>query len=206
MYTFTIRNGFRFAPPSNQPVTAETFKTTIERTLNPRMDSPEASTFDDIVGAKAYMAGKAHGIRGVIAKGNVLRIRLTTPNPALPSQLAMPFFCAVPSDTPINPNGVGVIPSAGPVTVKSYTPQGIVLVRNPNYRGQRPHHFDRIEVAENVPGPQAIRAVKAGTADYADELRVHLGGCARARGPLRRAQLGRPERASAVFPEHAARD
>ena len=38
-YTFKIRPGFRFSPPSNQPVTAQTFKDSIERTLNPRMDS-----------------------------------------------------------------------------------------------------------------------------------------------------------------------
>ena len=43
-YTFTIRRGFRFSPPSNEPVTAQTFKATIERTLNPRMRSPVAHT------------------------------------------------------------------------------------------------------------------------------------------------------------------
>ena len=30
-YTFRIRPGFRFSPPSNEPVTAETFRHTIER-------------------------------------------------------------------------------------------------------------------------------------------------------------------------------
>ena len=35
-YTFTIRPGFRFSPPSNEPVTAQTFKHSIERTLNPQ--------------------------------------------------------------------------------------------------------------------------------------------------------------------------
>ena len=34
-YTFTIRPGMRFSPPSNQPVTAQTFKHTIERSLSP---------------------------------------------------------------------------------------------------------------------------------------------------------------------------
>ena len=42
-YTFTIRSGFRFSPPSTEPVTAQTFKHTIERTLNPAMKSPAAS-------------------------------------------------------------------------------------------------------------------------------------------------------------------
>ena len=56
-YTFTIRPGFRFSPPSNDPVTARTFKDTIERTLNPKMHSPVADEFADIVGVADYTAG-----------------------------------------------------------------------------------------------------------------------------------------------------
>ena len=40
LYTFRIRPGFRFSPPSNEPVTAATFKSTIERVANPRLKSP----------------------------------------------------------------------------------------------------------------------------------------------------------------------
>ena len=36
-YTFTIRKGFRFSPPSNEPVTAQTFKYALERALSPKM-------------------------------------------------------------------------------------------------------------------------------------------------------------------------
>ena len=36
-YTFTVRPGFRFSPPSDAPVTAATFKHTIERTLGPKL-------------------------------------------------------------------------------------------------------------------------------------------------------------------------
>ena len=67
-YTFKIRPGFRFSPPSNEPVTAQTFKDTIERTLNPGMHSYYAHFLADIVGAGAYMAGKASHIAGVIAR------------------------------------------------------------------------------------------------------------------------------------------
>jgi YVTN family beta-propeller protein len=167
-YTFTIRPGFRFSPPSNAPVTAETFKNTIERTLNPAMKSPVDAEFDDVVGGRAYMAGRAAHISGVAADGDKLVIRLTAPDPDLLSRLAQPFFCAVPTDTPVNPQGVRLIPSAGPYQVASYTPgQGIVLTRNPNYRGSRPHRLARIEVAVNVPGPRAVSHVLRGSADYA---------------------------------------
>ena len=167
-YTYTIRTGFRFSPPSNEPVTAQTFKDTIERTLNPAMKSPAASQFGEIVGARAYMAGKTPHIAGIIARGSTLTIRLTAPAPDLPSRIAEPFFCAVPPDTPIERNGVPEIPSAGPYRVTSYTPgQGIVLTRNPNYHGSRPHRLARIELNVAVSPQRAIAQVKAGRADYA---------------------------------------
>ena len=43
-YTFTVRSGFKFSPPSNQPVTAETFKFAINRALNPRMNCRRRSS------------------------------------------------------------------------------------------------------------------------------------------------------------------
>jgi YVTN family beta-propeller protein len=165
-YTFAIRPGFRFSPPSNQPVTAQTFKDTLERTFNPRMKSGYGGDFADIAGFGAYAAGKVSHISGITARGDTLTIRLLAPNPDLLARLAGPYACAVPTDTPINPNGVNVIPMAGPYYVKSYTPgQGVVLVRNPNYHGSRPHHFARIEVTAGFSAAQAIAAVKGGTAD-----------------------------------------
>jgi tRNA A-37 threonylcarbamoyl transferase component Bud32/streptogramin lyase len=54
-YTFRIRPGFRFSPPSNEAVTAETFRHTIERALSHKLGAygflvPFSS---DIVGASA---------------------------------------------------------------------------------------------------------------------------------------------------------
>jgi peptide/nickel transport system substrate-binding protein len=166
-YTFTIRPGFRFSPPSDQPVTAETFKYTIERTLNPKTESPFAQYLGDVVGADAYMAGKAGGISGVSAIGNKLIIRLRAPEPDFVSRIALTAFCAVPTNTPITRSGERVIPSAGPYYVASYTPgQGVVLLRNPNYHGRRPHHFARIELTVGVAAQRAVSEIEAGTADY----------------------------------------
>src|SRR5262249_36141468 len=147
-YTFTIRKGFRFSPPSNTPVTAETFKYSIERSLNRRMRSPVAGQFGDIAGARAYMAGRADHIAGVIARGDKLTIRLTAPAPDFLARTTEPAFCSVPSNTPIDPRHVRSTPSAGPYQVASFTPgQGVVLTPNPNYRGSRPHRLARIELA-----------------------------------------------------------
>ncbi|MGZ4418822.1 MAG: BTAD domain-containing putative transcriptional regulator, partial [Gaiellaceae bacterium] len=94
-YTFALRSGYRFSPPSNEPVTARTFKDTIERTLDRRAKSPAVlyGYLDDIVGARAYERGKARHIVGVIARGNRLTIRLTRRAGDFPARLTMPFFC-----------------------------------------------------------------------------------------------------------------
>ncbi len=167
-YTFKIRPGFRFSPPSNQPVTAQTFKTTIERTLNPRTRSGYAADLADIVGAGAYMSGKASHIAGVIASGDTLTIRLLAPAPDFLARISQPAgSCAVPTNTPVDRNGVNRIPSAGPYYVTTYTPrQGVVLKRNPNYHGGRQHHFARIELAVGISPKRAVSEVEAGLADY----------------------------------------
>ena len=77
----------------------------------------------DVVGAGAYESGRAAHISGIVAKGNRLTLHLSAPVPDLPSRLAMPSFCAVPLETPLDPKGVRVIPSAGPYYVTSYTPE-----------------------------------------------------------------------------------
>ncbi len=166
-YTFRIRPGFRFSPPSNQPVTPQTFKDSIERTLSPKMHSPWAPFLGDVVGARAYMAGKTSHIAGVIANRDTLTIHLLAPAPDFLSRIALSGFCAVPSNTPIK--AVRVIPSAGPYYVASYTPgQGVVLARNPNYHGSRPHHFARIKLAVGISAKRGFAEIEAGTADYTD--------------------------------------
>jgi YVTN family beta-propeller protein len=169
-YTFTLREGFRFSPPKNEPVTAQTFKYTLERSMSPKLNGPVLHNgyLSDIVGAKAYAEGRAQHISGLVARGNTLRVRLVAPAPDFVSRIAMPFFCAVPIGTPLDPRGVRLVPSAGPYYVASYTPgQGIVLKRNPNYTGSRPHKLSRIEVDVGVSRQKTIERVEAGEADYA---------------------------------------
>src|SRR5262249_49577164 len=73
-YTFRVRAGFRFSPPSGAPITAATFKHTIERVLNPRLHSDASWLLGDVVGASAYLAGKSNHLAGVVADKDSLRI------------------------------------------------------------------------------------------------------------------------------------
>jgi ABC-type oligopeptide transport system substrate-binding subunit len=170
-YSIPIRPGYRFSPPSNERVTAETFKYTIERALSPAMHSYARNIVDDVVGEPAYESGRARHISGISAKDNVLTITLTRPNGSLAARLAAPFFCAVPVGTPRVPTGVPTVPSAGPDYVSSYsTTAGFVLKRNPNYRGPRPRYWNEIvySIGSSLAGD--ARVVEQNRADYAPIL------------------------------------
>ena len=88
--------------------------------------------------------------------------------PDLVSQLTMPFFCAVPIGTPIDAKGVRIIPMAGPYFISSYRPgQELVLTRNPNYTGNRPHRLERVDLTYGRAKQKTDSQIEAGTADYA---------------------------------------
>lgn len=151
-YTLRIRSGFRFSPPSDAPVTAQTFRATIERTLNPQMHSPIAPFMH---------------VADVRALGSQLTIRLKVADPTLLVKLAMPYFCAVPAGTPANPAGVPGIPSAGPYYVSSYVPgQEIIVRRNPNYRGARPHRIAEFRYTIGMDPGRSVKRIESGQADY----------------------------------------
>jgi peptide/nickel transport system substrate-binding protein len=166
-YTFTVRSGFKFSPPSTETVTAETFRHVIERDLNSKTQSASTSFMGDIQGAKAYMKGKAKHISGIKVTGNKLAITLDKIAPDFLSRIAMPFFCAVPKSTPINPKGERAVPSAGPYYIASYTPKRrIVLKKNPNYHGSRPRNVGEIDYTVGVDQDQSVLEIKQGKADY----------------------------------------
>jgi ABC-type transport system substrate-binding protein/streptogramin lyase/predicted Ser/Thr protein kinase len=182
-YTFRIRRGFRFSPPSpdrpaslRQPlnavperVTAETFRHTIERALSPKLgpNAPAAPFASDIVGVGAYRAGKAVHIRGIVAHGDSLSIRLVRPSGDFLTRISMHFFCPVPIREPVVPGGLtGAIPSAGPYYMASIEGNRTILLRNPNYGGQRPRRVERIVYTQGVPTPTAAAQAAAGEVDY----------------------------------------
>jgi ABC-type transport system substrate-binding protein/tRNA A-37 threonylcarbamoyl transferase component Bud32/streptogramin lyase len=182
-YTFRIRQGIRFSPPSPdrpasllQPasavpetVTAETFKHTIERALSPKLgpNAPAAPVASDIVGAAAFRAGKAPHIRGIVAHDDSLSITLVRPAGDFLTRISMPFFCPVPQREPVVPSGLtGAIQSLGPYYMASINGDRIVLLRNPNYVGQRPRNVDRIVFTTGVPTPTAVAQIAAGKVDY----------------------------------------
>jgi len=192
-YTIPVRTGYRFSPPSNAPVTAESMRYTLERSLSPKLEGGNApgeaflgvcgpSDFGQcswqIVGQQAFVTGHAAHLRGLQVRGNALVIETTAPVPDIASRLAMPFFGAVPIGTPLSgfDPQQHPIPSAGPYYV-SYQNIGwqTVLRRNPNYHGPRPHRLDAIVYDVGIDTGPAANRVKAGTLDYESETYPDFG-------------------------------
>ena len=169
-YTFALRSGFRFS--NGAPVTAAAFAHAINRALTPAMRSPGARFMLDIIGAEAVREGRSKQASGVVARGRTLTIRFTHPTTDFASRTTLPFFCAVPPTLPVDPEGFGVIPSAGPYTVTEYrSGERVVIRRNPYYGGSRPHHVDGFDVDLRAASPQEmLRRVERGDADWGHTL------------------------------------
>lgn len=166
-FTFTLRRDFRFS--DGKPVRADAFARAINRTLAPQMDSPGAIHTRDIVGADAVLAGRATSARGVVARGSTLTVHFTRPAPDFPARMTLPYFCAVPPDMPLDPEGVTRFQSAGPYRVTEYVEnQRVTIRRNRFYRGSRPAHVDGFDVDLTAPTVfDMVRRVDRNEADWA---------------------------------------
>jgi ABC-type transport system substrate-binding protein len=171
-YTFHIRAGLKFSDGS--PVTAAAFQRAWERILSPQMGSPLGVNLDlqnVVVGADAFLNGKAQRISGIKASGNTLTFHLTKPNATFVSILSMQWFTAVKPNMPYSKDGLNVYAAAGPYYIKSRDPgRSTVLARNPFYKGNRPANPDQIVFTPNVNIDQSLLQVKAGQSD------MDLGG------------------------------
>jgi YVTN family beta-propeller protein len=169
--TIRVRPGFRFSPGplgGNRPVTAETFRSTIERTFSPGLNGSGYQLLPELVGGRAYANGTNGRLTGVSAHGDTIILHLTRPVPDLSQRLAAPIFSAVPAGTPHTLIYYPSSPSAGPY----YLTQPIapiqwqlILKRNPYYHGPRPHHLDAIIVDKFVQTTTATQDALRGRED-----------------------------------------
>jgi peptide/nickel transport system substrate-binding protein len=149
-YVFTVRRGLRFA--DGKPLTAANFKAALDRARNPEL--------------KSYARLVFHDVRSVVARGRRLTIRLARPNGDLPSRVATPYACPIPTDLPADPAGVPFVPGSGPYTVTNFEPgRGFTLVRNRRYRGSRPRVPSRIVVTIGGDPRSNLARVEAGEAE-----------------------------------------
>jgi ABC-type oligopeptide transport system substrate-binding subunit len=166
VYTFTLRRSFRFS--DGKPVDARAFARAINRTLSPGLRSLGVRYMEDIVGARAVLAGKAQSASGVVARGHRLVVRLERPLGDFPARTSMPFFCAVPPNLPADPEGRGAFPGSGPYYVTEYRPgQRVTIKRNPRYGGKRPHHVGGFVADLAASSPKdVLDRIEDGRADW----------------------------------------
>ncbi len=150
-YTFKLKSTFKFADGS--PVTAANFAYALNRDLQPKMSSPATTFIEDVVGAKAVLAGTAASASGIkVVNPTTLRISLTRVAPDFLARITMPFFSAVKTDLPVNPDGIQAPAkgaACGPYYVSDWTQKRtLTMSRNPFYKGNRPHNADQI--VENI--------------------------------------------------------
>jgi len=167
-YTFTVpANKYTFYPKGGG-VTAATFKAVVERLADPKMNMPAPAYLTEIAGAQARIDGKASSVSGVQVHGNKIVFNLVAPTGDFLSRLALSFFCAVPANTPHNPNGETSVPMAGPYYFKSVVPnKQVVIAKNPNYKGSRPRNFNSFTWTEGQDQTATEEQIQKNQIDWA---------------------------------------
>jgi len=160
-YDFNVKAGFtKFS--NGQGVTAANFKAAFDRNADPKMQSPAVPFFSDIVGSSKSP------VSGVKVKGSHLVITLTKPSPDFLARVAMPFFCAIPTNLAHDPNGVLAPASAGPYYISSRIPnKSITVKKNPFYKGKRPHNVNQIVYNVGNSLSATYLRTQQGSTDYA---------------------------------------
>jgi ABC-type transport system substrate-binding protein len=160
-YDFTVNASFtKFS--NGAPVGPANFKAAIDRNADPKMQSPSLPFFSDIVGADKSP------VSGAKVQGSHLIITLTKASPDFVARMAMPFFCAIPTDLAHDPNGVLAPASAGPYYISDRVPnKSITIKKNPNYKGKRPHNVNQINYNIGNSLDAIYLRTQQGATDYA---------------------------------------
>jgi ABC-type transport system substrate-binding protein len=171
---FHLRKGVKFAPPVNREVTANDFKYSFERMMNPntKPTPPGTGFFTSIVGADAFNSGKATAIDGVrVVDPYTIEIDLTKPDASILNALTMSFTDVVAKEW-VQQQGTNLVRNplgTGPYMMDHWTPgQELVLKRNPNWtnwRDQAQAFVDQLHFKFSVTPTTALLLVKTGQND-----------------------------------------
>jgi len=167
-YTFKLRSGVKFS--NGREVTADDFKYSFERMLNPKTEGPMTggSFWGSVSGTADFYSGKANQISGIkVVDPSTLEIDLDTPNQSFLNVLAMPFGFVIPkeavaaagSDYAHHPVGTG------PFVLDKWTPgQLLVLKKNPSYFG-KPAYLNEVDFQIGVEAQVGFLRLENGQAD-----------------------------------------
>ena len=164
-YTFHLRQGVKFAPPVDREVTSADFKYSFERMMaDPK--APATGFYTGVVGAQAFMDGKADEIAGYTTPDDsTVVIKLEKPDMAFMGAMAMSFTDVVAREwvekwgRQINRHPLGT----GPFMFDHWTPgQEIVVTRNPNYYDPESVYLDEIDFEFSLNPSTALLKLERG--------------------------------------------
>jgi len=96
-YTFTLKKGVYFS--NRREVNAHDFKYSFTRIADPKTKSPNSWIFENIIGARDFMDGRADDIKGIVVKDDyTLELRLEKPFSPFLNLLTMTAAYAVPKE------------------------------------------------------------------------------------------------------------
>jgi len=164
-YTFHLKKGIKFAPPVDREVTSADFKYSFERMMaDPK--APATGFYTGVVGAQAFMAGKAREIAGYTTPDPyTVVIHLAKPDMAFMGAMAMSFTDVVSKEwvqkwgRQINRHPLGT----GPFVFDHWTAgQEIVVKRNPNYYAPDTVYLDGIDFQFSLNPSTALLKLQRG--------------------------------------------
>ena len=164
-YTFHLKKGIKFAPPVDREVTSADFKYSFERMMaDPK--APATGFYTGVVGAQAFMAGKAQEIAGYTTPDPyTVVIHLAKPDMAFMGAMAMSFTDVVSKEwvqkwgRQINRHPLGT----GPFVFDHWTAgQEIVVKRNPNYYAPDTVYLDGIDFQFSLNPSTALLKLQRG--------------------------------------------
>jgi ABC-type transport system substrate-binding protein len=136
IYTFHLRDRAVFH--DGQPVTAANVRASLLRALAPGTTGGRAWPLYPVRGARAYAAGKANDVEGIVVRDDsTIVMTLEEPLNLFPKLLAMPVAAIVPTPTSSDFDQLPV--GSGPWRFVSWSHDDvIVLARNEHYWGGPP--------------------------------------------------------------------
>ncbi|WP_336067394.1 ABC transporter substrate-binding protein [Nitratireductor rhodophyticola] len=97
VFTFKLRDGVKFH--NGRDLTAEDVKYSIERTVNPKTQSPGAGFFGSIKGFEEASSGNADGLSGItVVDDHTIKFELSRPDATFLHVLALNFAHVVPKE------------------------------------------------------------------------------------------------------------
>ena len=166
-YTFTLRKGVKFH--NGRVMTAGDVKYSLERVLDPKTKSPGQSFYTGIMGAQAFVDGKAKTVTGIaVLAPDKVKFTLDAPNAAFLNIMAMNFAFIVPKEAVAKAGAdFGHQPvGTGPFTLKSWVSgQQLEFTRNPNYFLKGMPYLDGVTVKVGLDPSVAYLSLQRGEID-----------------------------------------